>query len=38
MIYKVLIVCAFLAGLAFILATDPRAQLLRDSVGFTQAL
>jgi hypothetical protein len=33
MIYKILIFGAFLAGLAFILATDPRAQSLRDSIG-----
>ena len=33
MIYKILILGAFIAGLTFILLTDPRAQSLRDSVG-----
>jgi hypothetical protein len=32
MIYKILAVVAFFVGLVLILATDPRAQSLRDDI------
>jgi hypothetical protein len=38
MIYKILIVCAFCAGLALIVFTDPRAESLRDAISKTTNL
>jgi hypothetical protein len=35
MMYRVLMICAFCAGLAFIVFTDPRAQSMRDGVSKT---
>jgi hypothetical protein len=35
MIFRVLFAFAFLAGLILVLATDPRAQMLRDDVSKT---